>query len=116
MTVGDYINTVRAKLSDAVAPYRFSAADISASLREALRRARQIRPSLCYKDGALVSEAADVDFSAAVSTVVRVELDPYAEALAFLAASRILINDNADTLNLAVSEKWKSAALEILAI
>lgn len=116
MTIGKYISNVRIKLSDAVAPYRVSDEKITDALQEALRRARQMRPSLCYTAGRLLSEASDVNFAAPVSTTVRNELDNYAEGLVFIAAARILADDNADTLNLALSDKWLARGTEILAI
>lgn len=116
MNVGQYISNTRTKLSDDVQPYRVATERITASLKEALRRARQVRPSLSYADGVLVPEASDVDFTEAISTTVRTELDPYSEALVFIAAARVLMDDNADTLNIAVAEKWKANGLEILAI
>jgi hypothetical protein len=36
--------------------------------------------------------------------------------LVFLAAARVLADDNADTLNLALSDKWQARGTEILAI
>jgi len=116
MTIGKYISNVRSKLSDAVAPYRVSDEKITDALQEALRRARQMRPSLCYAGGVLLPEASDVNFAAPVSTTVRNELDNYAEGLVFIAAARILADDNADTLNLALSDKWLARGTEILAI
>jgi hypothetical protein len=116
MTIGKYISNVRIKLSDAVAPYRVSDEKITDALQEALRRARQMRPSLCYAGGVLLPEASDVNFAAPVSTAVRAELDSYSEGLVFIAAARILADDNADTLNLALSDKWQTRGTEILAI
>lgn len=116
MTIGKYISNLRIKLSDAVAPYRVSDEKITDALQEALRRARQMRPSLCYTAGRLISEASEVNFAASVSTTVRNELDNYAEGLVFIAAARILADDNADTLNLALSDKWLARGTEILAI
>ena len=116
MTIGKYIANTRIKLSDAVAPYRIPDQKITDSLQEALRRARQLRPSWCYSGGALLPEGSDVDFAAAVSTTVRSELDTYSEGLVFLAAARVLADDNADTMNLALSDKWQARGTEILAI
>ena len=75
-----------------------------------------MRPSLCYSGGVLLPEGSDVNFAAAVSTTVRSELDAYSEGLVFLAAARVLADDNADTLNLALSDKWQARGTEILAI
>lgn len=116
MTVGEYTGMVRAKISDDVAPYRVTPLEVSNSLREALRRARQVRSSLAYKDGRLLAESDDVNFAATASTTVRVELDNYAEAIVFIAAARILANDNADTLNVGLSEKWRAQGTELLQI
>ena len=116
MTIGKYIANTRIKLSDAVAPYRVTDEKITDSLQEALRRARKMRPSLCYAGGVLLPEASDVNFAAPVSTAVRAELDSYSEGLVFLAAARVLADDNADTINLALSDKWQARGTEILAI
>ena len=116
MTIGKYIANTRIKLSDAVPPYRIPDQKITDSLQEALRRARQMRPSLCYSGGVLLPEESDVNFAADVSTTVRSELDAYSEGLVFLAAARVLADDNADTLNLALSDKWQARGTEILAI
>jgi len=116
MTVGKYISNVRAKISDAVVPYRVPDTEITESLTAALQRARQVRPSLCYQDGVLVPDASDVAFAGATSATVRTALDRYAEALVFLAASRVLLNDNADTLNVGLAEKYETKAMGLLGI
>ena len=116
MTVGDYIASVRTKLRDDVQPYRFPDTDIATSLNEALRRARQVRPSLAYKDMTRIEIADDANFAGYVSAPVRSELDNYSEALVFIAAARVLGNDNADTSNAAVADKWRASGLELLAI
>ena len=116
MTIATYISRVREKLSDNVQPYRISTVEITDALKEALIRAKSVRPSLRYADGVLVHDEQDITFAENSATTVRSELDRYAEGLVFLAAGRALANDNADTLNIAVSEKWKAAGLEILAI
>lgn len=116
MTIGDYIERTRLKLADTVQTYRFSATDVAVSLNEALNRARQVRPSLCYSGGRLIEDSADVNFSASVTITVRPELDRYSEALVFLAAARVLGNDNADTNNAAVAENWRNKGLELLTI
>lgn len=116
MLISDYIQRVREKLSDTIAPYRFTSTEISASLNEALQRVRGVRPSLCYQAGRIVEPADDVNFAAAISTTVRSELDRYAEGLVFMAAARVLANDNSDTNNIAVAEKWRTQGLELLTI
>lgn len=116
MNIGKYISNTRIKITDDVQPYRVTTERITDALKEALRRARQVRSSLCYSNGVLVAQEAEVDFAAATSITVRPELDPYSEALVFLAAAKVLMDDNADTLNIGVAEKWKANALEILTI
>ena len=116
MLISNYIERARLKLADTVQPYRFSDADITTSLQEGLKRARQVRPSLAYSGGRFVELSADVNFSAVISTTVRAELDPYAEALVLLAAGRVLANDNSDTNNGTVAERWRSQGLELLTI
>lgn len=116
MTIGKYLSSVRAKISDDKQPYRVETVEITDSLTAALRRARSVRPSLCYQDGVLVPEELDVDFTGTVSTNVRSALDRYSEALILLAAARILVNDNSDTLNVGLSDKWDKRGMELLGI
>ena len=116
MTIGKYISSVRAKLSDDKQPYHVATVEVTDSLTEALRRARSVRPSLGYQDGVLVPDDTEVDFTAAVSTVVRSALDRYSEALVLIAAARLLVADNADTMNVALAEKWREQGMELLGI
>ena len=116
MTVGNYIAGVRTKLADIVQVCRFSPAEVSESLTVALKRAKQVRPSLRFANMVPINAADDVDFAGSVSATVREELDPYFEALVLLAAARMLANDNSDTMNGSVAEKWKGQGLELLEI
>ena len=116
MTVGNYIAAVRTKISDDVPTYRVPDTEVAASLRVALLRARQVRPSIGYANGVIVPQAQEVDFTGVTSATVRSELDPYFEALVLIAAARVLVNDNADTLNVALSEKWRGQGMELLLI
>lgn len=116
MTVSDYISRTRIKLSDNVSPYRFGDAEVQNALTASLYKAYQVRPSLRYENGALVTDETEVNFSGSISKKVRTELDRYAEGLILLSASQILANDNSDTSNSNVSEKWRGQALELLVI
>lgn len=116
MTVADYITGVRDKLSDNVQPYRVSPADVASALAGALSRAKQLRASLRYQDCVPIADDADVNFAGSTSATVRAELDRYSDALIFLAAARCLVNDNADTLNVALADKWDKRGTELLGI
>ena len=114
MTIGNYISAVRVKLSDTVQPYRYQPSEIADQLRAALWRARQMRPSLCYADGRLVQVDADVNFGAAVSTVVRPELDRYFDGLVMLAAAGVVENDTGDKVDIALAERWRTQGQGII--
>jgi len=115
MTVNAYINRVRTKINDAIQPYRFTDAEVRESLSDALLRGKQYRPSIGYHDGVLVLSENEIAFDTAeITVVVRSSLDLYSDGVAYLAAARVLLNDNADTQNVALSEKWEERGMGIL--
>lgn len=115
MTVSDYLTRTREKIGDAVQPYRFPESEVRASLQQALWRARQFRPSLCYSEGELIEADKDINFlTASLSLSVRAELDRCSDGIALLAAARALLNDNADTLNVGLAEKWEAKGMTII--
>ena len=115
MTVSDYISGARQKLADAKAGPRFTDVDIRLSLDEAYRQLKRVRPAAGYVDGRLIRSASeDISFKDADDAqTVRDSLDRYAEGIMFFSAARLLMNDNFDTQNLVVADKWIEMAMAI---
>lgn len=106
MTYGDIEAKVRTLVNDTEVPYRFAADTIHGFVADAVRHLRNINRCEAYDDDGRLDEAVPAP---AAETAIRFH-PRHEEAIVKYAASKVYELDAADTVNLQLSETFRTRA------